>query len=127
MVNNPYTNPLEENEQLALVEWLRLHNIAFAHVPNEGMHKVQYRKKQKALGVQAGMPDLLIFDHPPANPDKIGVAIELKRRKGGQISARQKRWLKILSDRGWVAMVCNGAGEAIDALDVLGYGRRRRG
>jgi len=35
--------PTEEQEQLALVQWLELHKIRYTHVPNEGKHKVQYR------------------------------------------------------------------------------------
>ena len=34
--------PTEEQEQLALVQWLELHKIRYTHVPNEGKHKVQY-------------------------------------------------------------------------------------
>lgn len=49
--------PTEEQEQLALVQWLELHEIKYTHVPNEGKHKVQYRAKQKRLGVKPGVPD----------------------------------------------------------------------
>ena len=127
MATNPYLNPPEENEQMALVQWLRLHRIAFAHVPNEGRHKVQYRKKQKALGLQAGMPDLLIFDSPPAYPENVGTAIELKRREGGTLSNQQAEWLCKLKDRGWAVAVCKGAAEAIEVLESLGYGRTKHG
>lgn len=122
-VTNPYENPPEEEEQIALVQWLRLHKIAFAHTPNEGKHKVQYRAKQARLGVQPGVPDLLIFDRPPYYPERVGAAIELKRRKGGRVSDAQVEWLDKLSDRGWAVAVCNGATEAIECLESLGYGR----
>lgn len=126
MASNPYVNPPEENEQIALVQWLRIHKIAFAHIPNEGMHKVQYRKKQKKLGVQAGIPDLLVFDQPPNYPDNVGAAIELKRREGGHLSERQRHWLVKLERRGWKVAVCRGAGEAIEFLESLGYGMGRQ-
>ena len=125
MATNPYTNPPEEAEQVALVQWLELHKVKYAHVPNEGKHKVQYRVKQKRLGVKAGVPDLLIFDPPPACPDNVGVAIELKRRKGGRVTPEQTDWLNDLKDRGWAVAVCQGATEAIEFLESLGYGRAR--
>ena len=125
-INNPYTNPPEEAEQLALVQWLELHKIKYTHVPNEGKHKVQYRVKQKRLGVKAGVPDLLIFDPPPAYPDNFGTAIELKRRKGGTVSLEQSMWLNDLRDRGWAVAVCRGATEAIEFLESLGYGRAKK-
>lgn len=121
---NPYTNPPEEAEQLALVQWLELHKIKYTHVPNEGKHKVQYRVKQKRLGVQAGLPDILIFDRPPLYPENVGVAIELKRQKGGRVTPEQTAWLNDLKDRGWVVAVCRGAMEAIRFLQELGFGGR---
>lgn len=119
---NPYTNPPEEAEQLALVQWLELHKIKYTHVPNEGKHKVQYRVKQKRLGVQAGLPDILIFDRPPLYPENVGVAIELKRQKGGRVTPEQTAWLEDLKARGWAVAVCQGAMEAIRVLQELGFG-----
>jgi len=121
---NPYTNPPEEAEQLALVQWLELHKIKYTHVPNEGKHKVQYRVKQKRLGVQAGLPDILIFDRPPLSPENVGVAIELKRQKGGRVTPEQIAWLEDLKARGWAVAVCRGAMEAIRVLQELGFGGR---
>lgn len=68
------------------------------------------------------MPDLLLFDPPPIG-GSCGVALELKRRKGGRTSPKQERWLRELEARGWVALVCHGAEEAIQELERLGYGR----
>lgn len=96
-------------------------------MPNEGKHKVQYRVKQKRLGVKAGVPDLLIFDPPPTCPDNVGTAIELKRRKGGRVTPEQTDWLNDLKDRGWAVAVCQGATEAIEFLESLGYGRTKHG
>ena len=115
--------PTEEQEQLALVQWLELHKIRYTHVPNEGKHKVQYRAKQKRLGVKPGVPDILIFDRPPRYPENVGVAIELKRRKGGRVTPEQTVWLEHLKARGWAVAVCRGAMEAIEFLESLGYGR----
>jgi len=114
--------PTEEQEQLALVQWLELHKIRYTHVPNEGKHKVQYRAKQKRLGVKPGVPDLLIFDRPPLYPEHVGVAIELKRQKGGRVTPEQTAWLEHLKARGWAVAVCRGAMEAIRFLQELGFG-----
>jgi len=116
--------PTEEQEQLALVQWLELHKIRYTHVPNEGKHKVQYRAKQKRLGVKPGVPDILIFDRPPLYPENVGVAIELKRQKGGRVTPEQTAWLEHLKARGWVVAVCRGAMEAIRFLQELGFGGR---
>src|SRR5690606_26095742 len=89
----------EEQEQRALVQWLELHKIRYTHVPNEGKHKVQYRAKQKRLGVKPGVPDILIFDRPPLYPENVGVAIELKRQKGGRVTPEQTAWLEHLKAR----------------------------
>lgn len=116
--------PTEEQEQLALVQWLELHEIRYTHVPNEGKHKVQYRAKQKRLGVKPGVPDILIFDRPPLYPENVGVAIELKRQKGGRVTPEQIAWLEDLKARGWAVAVCRGAMEAIRFLQELGFGGR---
>ena len=116
--------PNEEQEQLALVQWLELHKIRYTHVPNEGKHKVQYRAKQKRLGVKPGVPDILIFDRPPLYPENVGVAIELKRQKGGRVTPEQIAWLEDLKARGWAVAVCRGAMEAIRFLQELGFGGR---
>ena len=121
-VNNPYANPPEEKEQMVLAQWLDVHGIKWFHVPNEGKHKVQYRVKQKKLGVKPGVPDVIIVDSPPKYKELKGTAIELKRRKGGRVTPQQTQWLEALKNEGWAVAVCKGAGEAISFLESLGYG-----
>ena len=87
---------LEADLQISVVAWLQLvlpPGSVIHHSPNEGRHRVQYRVKQKRLGVRAGWPDLEIF--VPDNGwhdlcDKGPIMIELKRPKGGSLSANQK-------------------------------------
>ena len=116
--------PTEEQEQKALVEWMELMGIKYCHVPNEGKHKVQYLRKQALLGVKAGIPDILVFTAPPKAPKARGVAIEMKRRKGGRLSKSQEYWLDELRRHGWITAVCAGADNAIKLLESYGYGRR---
>ena len=46
------------------------------HSPNEGRHHVNYRHKQKLMGVLPGFPDLIIM-----LPNKMPLFIELKQPK----------------------------------------------
>jgi hypothetical protein len=62
------------------------------------------------------VPDVLIFE-PLAG--HVGVAIELKRVKGGKVSPEQERWLGWLRARGWCAFVARGADEAMARLEEL--------
>lgn len=121
--------PIENEEQATLAEWLDLHGVLWCHCPNEGqmggrrgqMHGARLRR----LGLKSGVPDVLVFDLPPMGPRPCrGVAIELKRQRGGRVSDEQREWIDALRERGWVAEVCKGAGAAIALLERLGYGRR---
>ena len=127
MALNDPRNPSEEVVLRTIAQWLDLHGVLWCHVPNEGRHKPQYRAKMAALGLKPGVPDILIFDLPPEEPEARGVAIELKRAKGGRVSKVQQEWLEELGGRGWVCSVCEGIDEALDLLRELGYGRRRAG
>jgi len=116
--------PTEEQEQRALVAWLRYNGILFTHVPNGGYRTRAEAGIFRALGVSAGVPDVLIFDPPPCVPDRRGVAIELKRSRGGRVTPEQRNWLDALHARGWETMICHGADVAIEYLRRLGYGRK---
>ncbi|WP_181562944.1 VRR-NUC domain-containing protein [Campylobacter hyointestinalis] len=103
--------PLEEQEQMKFVSWLRVKKIRHIHVANERMCTVVYKKKLKALGTYAGFPDLMIF---LANRT---LFIEMKRsdKRLSRVSKEQSEWLEFLNllDEG-SAKVCYGADEAIE-------------
>ncbi len=134
MATNPYTNPPEEAEQITLANWLDLHKLTWMHCPMESKrprkqnpktgkwYSLQGQKLQR-MGMKAGFPDVVIFDAPPACPDNVGTAIELKRRDGGKVTKAQMEWLDKLKEQGWAVAVCKGAAEAIEFLESLGYGR----
>jgi len=66
----------------------------YHHSPNEGVRHVNYKLKLKAMGFQSGWPDLELF--LPADAFLPGVPaapvfIELKRKRGGNVSDNQKR------------------------------------
>ena len=91
MTTNPYLNPPEENEQMALAKWLELHKVKFTHVPNEGKHKVQYRVKQKQLGVK---PVFRHLDLRSASGLPENVARPLNSSaQGGRVTPEQSAWL----------------------------------
>lgn len=141
---------MEDAEQRALAAWLNARRIVWAHAPNGGHRSMSEGKRFKAMGVSAGVPDILIFDPPPHcsaqckqdkaclrcwgqgfdnsngkvrfdNKRPVGTAIELKRQRGGVVSDSQAAWLRALEQRGWLARVCHGAQEAVDWLTGLGY------
>lgn len=113
--------PSEEEEQLALSRLLDQLKLKWCHYPAETKAKPQYMAKRRRLGVKPGVPDVMIFDIPPAYPDAKGAVIELKRRKGGRLSDEQMEWLVRLSGLGWKTAVCKGTEEAIMRLKQWGY------
>ena len=121
--------PSEHEEQAAVAAWLRLHKILFTATANgamlagrsAGARMGQWRKLQRA-GVARGVPDIIIFDAPPAHLDIRGCAVEMKRQKLGVVSDEQCDWIGELQERGWAAFVARGADDAIQILRDLGYG-----
>ena len=114
-------NPYEDVEQRAVIVDCRDNDIPVFHVPNSTFTKSpKIKADNKALGVTAGIPDLWVVTRSGL------IIIELKRRKGGVLSAAQKYWLKILQAcRGIEARRCNGSDEAIDFIEEYhGKGRR---
>lgn len=106
--------PTEDSEQRLFVQWLRLNNLPHFRVPNETYTKSWAQKnKNKALGVSAGVPDIFI-----ALPNIGLIAIEMKRVKGGSVSATQKVWIETLNTLpGVQAFVARGANEAIAIIE----------
>lgn len=111
----------ELSEQVFLAKALRLRGVCFAAVPNGGKRTRREARALVASGVERGVPDLLVFDPPPARPGCVGTALELKRASGGVVSDDQRRWLAQLEERGWAVLVAYGAADAVERLRALGY------
>ena len=47
----------------------------------------------------------------------VGIAIEMKRTRGGTLSPEQKRWRGWLTARGWLAIVAKGADDGLRQID----------
>lgn len=106
------TIPTEDEEQIALFDWLNAKHIPAFHVNNE-MYTKSWKQKLRArrMGVKSGVPDVFVV-----LPNKV-VAIELKRTKGGVVSDSQKYWIKTLNDAGLKSIVARGADEAIRFIE----------
>jgi len=118
------TARFETHEQREVVKWLRAAGVLFCSVPNGARVKPWIANQLKAEGMQAGVPDLLIFDRPSVpwrDPPPSGTAIEMKRTAGGRLSKEQKEWHDHLRHLGWVVIVANGAADAFAQLTELGY------
>lgn len=123
----------ENDHQKKVVRWLRKRKIEFFHVPNEtgggGMKteakKYAYLRHRKAMGVESGIPDILIITPPPKFPVHHGAALELKRADGGRPTDNQNAWLDKFADRGWATGVAHGFDNAIIWLENLGYGETK--
>lgn len=105
-----------------LWQYLKARRLTACHIPNEHMAP-QERMRLKSQGLVPGMPDYLIFhgffyDGEP----RMGLAIELKRAKGGVISAAQGAVICELRELYWVAEVCHGSDQAINLIEEI-YGR----
>lgn len=101
MIKKKRATPEEDLHKL-VVKYLNLQlpfGAVFHHSPNEGKHKPQYRKKQIAMGMQAGWPDLEIF-----YDDRV-LFIELKAGKN-TLSDTQKELHPKLKSNGFNVVTC---------------------
>lgn len=106
--------PTEAEEQIKLVQWLRLKNLPHFRVPNETYTKSWRQKNMnKALGVSKGVPDIFVI---------VGgklIAIEMKRVKGSVTSQEQKMWIARLNNAGTPAYIAKGCKEAIAIIELM--------
>ena len=117
----------EEAIQIAVVAHLRKHGVRFFHVPNGSKASAGYRAKLWSLGLEAGVPDIVIVDKPYGSRESLseptpwaGAALELKADKG-RPSDEQKQWLSDLAVRGWATAITYGLDEALAQLRAWGY------
>ena len=104
--------PTEDQEQMALVQWLELKGYKFTAIPNSTYTKSWKQKvHNKQMGLRAGLPDLFII------ANNVPIFIELKRVKGGVVSASQLEWIKAIEAAGVAVKVCKGASSAIKFIE----------
>lgn len=102
--------PTEHEEQREFIRWFRKTNqdVRILAIPNGGSRTPSTAARLKAEGVSAGVPDLLI---PAWN-----IWIEMKRKKGGKVSAEQKSWHEYLEKIGHKVLICYGSDDAIEKV-----------
>lgn len=98
--------PSEDHEQMQLVQWFRrtYAGVRIFAIPNGGHRHPAVAAKLKATGTSAGVPDLFI----PA----WRLWVEMKRVKGGSLSAEQKDWIQYLESVNYWCIVGKGAEDA---------------
>jgi len=98
--------PSESEEQIGFLRWFEttFPGVRILHVPNGGHRAMSVAKKMKAEGVRPGVPDLLV--------PRWFLWIEMKRQKGGRLSADQKDWISYLEGIGQTVIVGEGATDA---------------
>ena len=106
--------PTEFEEQVALVQYLRLKGYKHTAIPNSTYTKSwNQKRKNTASGLNAGLPDMVVIVE-----DNL-IWIELKRVKGGRLSEYQKDWIAALERAGQTVRVCKGADEAIKFIQEI--------
>lgn len=98
--------PTEHEEQREFVAWFRRQyaGVRIFAIPNGGSRSKREGGRLKLEGVIAGVPDLYI----PA----WRTWIEMKRQKGGSLSAEQKDWRDYLQSIGDTWMMAKGCQDA---------------
>lgn len=112
-------SPSEHVEQSQVISWCN--NMAHGYpefkrvlaIPNGQSKDRKTAQYFKSEGLRSGVPDLFWPLVTTAHP---GLFIEMKRRKGGAVSATQKDWIAWLKSQGYRVEVCKGSTEAIRVL-----------
>jgi hypothetical protein len=85
------------------------------HIPNGGKRNPTEAAMFVAEGVRAGIPDLML-----AIPKQsyCGLFIEMKKQKGGTISAFQKEMILTFRQYGYAAYTCKGFETAKNLIET---------
>lgn len=115
----------ENQEQTEVNIYCTRKKILMFAIPNGSYKSVTAQKKFKAEGLKAGVPDLFI---PEPNKYYHGLFIEMKKRAktlasgkksyaGIKVSKQQEEWIEKLRAKGYEAVVCYGADDAIEKIE----------
>ncbi|RLE52078.1 MAG: hypothetical protein DRJ26_05090 [Candidatus Methanomethylicota archaeon] len=112
------SDPTEQQEQVAVIGWLKANNVSFFAPPSSFFSSAKKDKrffgmigKLKSAGWSKGFPDLIIFLNGRT------VFIEMKTLNTGVVSPAQKAWLEKLRSLGHDAYICKGADAAIEQIN----------
>lgn len=108
--------PSEDEEQMALVEYLELRGLKYTATTNH-TYTTSWKQKthNRKLGLRAGIPDMIVV-----LPAKGLAFIEMKRKKNSSTTPEQVAWIEALNTcPGVEARVCKGADVAIAFIEEL--------
>jgi len=116
VVKRKITPESESNQQEIVIKYLRLAYSDALYCASAGGMRTSYLQaiKMKRTGYVKGFPDLFIYE---PRGEFFGLAIEMKKEKGGVASPEQKRWQEQLRNRGYCSYICKGKDEAIKIID----------
>jgi len=109
--------PTEDDECMLLAPYLELLQnqgkiVLYTHIPNETYTtSMKQKTRNKKMGVTRGFPDYIILTKSK------GIAIEMKRSKGGHLSVEQAQWIEGLKAVGMIGAVCWGFDEAREFIE----------
>lgn len=109
----------EDDFQIRLVGILRRSRLSFWHTPNESDVPVQRRTHLKAMGLEAGIPDIVVITPPPIG-GYVGAVLELKAGKN-KPSKKQQEWLERFASCGWAVGWTASMPTALAWFRNLGY------
>lgn len=108
----------EDSEQMAIIKWAKWQKHGdgklsdyLHHSPNGGKRHIATAKRFKAMGTLAGFPDLFLFI-PKGGYH--GLFVELKSKAAAPTTT--KTIIERLIKQGYMAVVCFGADDAIQAI-----------
>jgi hypothetical protein len=107
----------EDDLQMAVCNHLRaraMPGVLWFAVPNGGKRNAREAGRMKAMGVTAGVADLILFRN------KMFFALELKAAKG-RLSVAQDEFLSAFSEVGGRYFVAFGIDQALKILELWGF------
>ena len=103
----------EWQDTIAVADYLRLRDLLFMHIPNEGKRTPEQGAILKRMGLSKGAPDFIVFE---PRGGFHGFALELKT-EDGRLTKEQLEWAANLSRRGYAWTMAKGVDEAIRKID----------
>lgn len=122
-LNPNLPEPLEDEEQIRVVQQLELWKLKHTAIPNSTYTTSWKQKQHNAdLGLHAGFPDLIILVMPNQAYDGLGHLLvpEMKRQRTFKVSESQKEWIAALNGLKSVnieSVVAHGADEALEWVE----------
>lgn len=111
--------PYETEEQQKVFQWAAQAESKYPElkllyaIPNGSYRHKKTAGILKAEGVKPGVCDIHL---PVARGGYHGLYIEMKRKQGGKVSKEQFNFMKKVTEKGYFAVVCKGAEQAIIVL-----------